>query len=100
MKKLIHCATDWSFSENDIEEVGKRVIDFERMFNNREGISKKDDTLPKRYFDDPMPLNLSKGHHIDRDEFDKMLSRYYKIRNWTDDGIVKKERVKELEALA
>ena len=99
MKRLIHCASGWVFSEKEIQEVGKRVIDIERMFNNREGISKKDDTLPKRYFDDPMPLKLSKGHHIDRKEFDKMLSRYYKIRNWTDDGIVKKERVKELEAL-
>ena len=99
MKRLIHCASGWVFNEKDIQEVGKRVIDIERMFNNREGISKKDDTLPKRYFDDPMPLKLSKGHHIDRKEFDKMLSRYYKIRNWTDDGIVKKERVKVLEAL-
>jgi aldehyde:ferredoxin oxidoreductase len=100
MKKLIHCASGWTFSEKDIQEVGKRVIDIERMFNNREGISRKDDTLPKRYFDDPMPLKLSKGHHIDRKEFDKMLTRYYKIRNWTDDGIVKKDRVRELEALA
>jgi len=100
MKKLIHCASGWKFSEKDIQEVGKRVIDIERMFNNREGVSRKDDTLPKRYFDDPMPLKLSKGHHIDRKEFDKMLTRYYKVRNWTDNGIVKKERVKELEALA
>ena len=99
MKKLIHSASGWSFSEKVIQEVGKRIIDIERMFNNREGISRKDDTLPKRYFDEPMPLKLSKGHHIDRKEFDNMLTRYYKIRNWTNDGIVKKERVKKLEAL-
>jgi len=99
MEKLIHCASGWKFNEKDIQEVGKRIIDIERMFNNREGISRKDDTLPKRYFDDPMPLNIGKGHHIDRKEFDKLLSKYYKIREWTDDGQVKKERVKELEAL-
>ena len=100
MKKLIHSASGWTVNENDLEMVGKRVIDIERMFNNREGISKKDDTLPKRYFDDPMPLNLSKGHHIDRKEFDKLLTDYYKIRGWTNDGKVKKERINELEALA
>jgi aldehyde:ferredoxin oxidoreductase len=100
MKKLIHCTAGWSFKEKDLEEVGKRVIDIERMFNNREGISRKDDTLPKRYFDDPMPLKIAKDHHIDRGEFDKLLTRYYKIRGWTNDGLVKKERVKELEALA
>lgn len=99
MKKLIHCASGWTVKEKDLEDVGKRIIDIERMFNNREGVSRRDDTLPKRYFDEPMPLNLSKGHHIDRDEFDKLLTRYYKIRGWTNDGQVKKERVKELEAL-
>ena len=99
MKKLIHCASDWTFKEKDIQEIGKRIIDIERMFNNREGISRKDDTLPKRYFDDPMPLKIAKGHHIDRKEFEKLLTRYYKIRGWTNDGQVKKERVKELEVL-
>jgi len=100
MKKLIHCASGWTFKEKDLQEVGKRVIDIERMFNNREGISREDDTLPKRYFDEPMTLKIAKGHYIDRGEFDKLLTRYYKIRGWTNDGIVKKERVKELEALA
>jgi len=99
MKKLIHCASDWTYKEKDIQEVGKRIIDIERMFNNREGISRKDDTLPKRYFDDQMPLKLSKGHCIDRKEFDNLLSRYYKLRGWDNNGQVKKERVKELEAL-
>jgi aldehyde:ferredoxin oxidoreductase len=100
MKRLIQATSGWEFKEKDIEEVGKRVIDVERMFNNREGISRKDDTLPKRYFDEPMPLKISKGHHIDRKEFDKMLSGYYKLRGWDDGGLVKKEREKELEALA
>ena len=99
MKKLIHSATGWSFSETDIQDVGKRIIDIERMFNNREGMTRKNDTLPKRYFDDPMPLNIAKGHHIDRKEFDKLLSRYYKLRGWTQDGQIKKERINELEAL-
>ncbi len=99
MKKLIHCTSGWQFKEKEIEAVGKRVIDIERMFNTREGITRKDDTLPKRYFDDPMPLKIAKGHHIDRKEFDKLLTRYYKIRGWDKDGQVKKERVRELEAL-
>ena len=99
MKKLIHSASGWNLNEKDILEVGKRVIDIERMFNNREGISRKDDTLPKRYFDDPMTLKIAKGHHIDREEFSNLLSRYYKLRGWTKDGQVNSNRVKELEAL-
>ena len=99
MTKLIHSASGWTFKEKDIQEIGKRIIDIERIYNNREGITRKDDTLPKRYFDDPMPLKIAKGHHIDRKEFDNLLSRYYKLRGWTNDGQVRKERVKELEIL-
>jgi aldehyde:ferredoxin oxidoreductase len=100
MKRLIHCASNWTLKEKDIQDVGKRIIDVERMFNNREGISREDDTLPKRYFDDPMPLKIGKGHHIDRKEFANLLSRYYKLRGWTNDGLVKMERLRELEALS
>lgn len=99
MKKLIYSASGWLFTEKDLQEIGKRVIDIERMFNNREGIKRKHDTLPKRYFDDPMPLKIAKGHHIDRKKFDTLLSRYYKLRGWTKEGMVKKERIEELEAL-
>jgi len=99
MKKLIYCASGWSFKENDIKDIGKRVVDIERMFNNREGITRKDDTLPKRYFDDPMSMKIAKGHHIDRKKFENLLSRYYKLHGWDNNGKVKKERVKELEAL-
>jgi aldehyde:ferredoxin oxidoreductase len=99
MKKLIHYASGWQFSEKDIQDIGKRVIDIERMFNNREGISRNDDTLPKRYFDDPMPLKIAKGHHIDRKQFNSLLSRYYRMRGWDSNGQVKPERVRELEAL-
>jgi aldehyde:ferredoxin oxidoreductase len=99
MKKLIYSASGWNLKEKDLQEIGKRIIDVERMFNNREEITRKDDTLPKRYFDDPMPMKIAKGHHIDRKEFDLLLSRYYKLRGWDDNGQVKKEHVKELEAL-
>jgi aldehyde:ferredoxin oxidoreductase len=99
MKKLIHCASGWNLKEKDIQDIGKRVVDIERMFNNREGITRKHDTLPKRYFDDPMVLNIAKGHHIDRKEFDNLLTKYYTLRAWNSKGQVKKERVKELEAL-
>ena len=96
---LIKAAAGWDMSEAELQEVGKRVIDTERLINIREGVTRKDDTLPKRYFDDPMPLGLAKGRHIDRKEFDGMLSRYYKLREWNEDGTVPEVRKAELEAI-
>jgi len=86
------------FSEDDLRKVGRRIVDLERAFINREGIRRRDDTLPRRYFEEPMPHGLAKGHRIDRDEFSGMLQRFYSLHGWTEDGVVPDERVAELTA--
>jgi aldehyde:ferredoxin oxidoreductase len=77
-------------SEKDLEEVGKRVINLERWINFKFfNIGFEGDTLPKRYFDEPMPIKgrPTTGHHIDRDKFKQMLMNYYKLRNYVqEDG--------------
>ena len=96
LSKLLELAYGAKVSEDDMKEIALRLVDLERAFNNREGVRRPDDTLPRRYFDDPMPHGVAKGHRIDREQFDKMLSRYYKLRQWTDDGIVPDDRVAEI----
>ena len=96
---LLEAATGMKYGRRKMEAVGKRVVDTERMFNIRQGLTRKDDTLPKRYFDDPMPLGVPKGHHIDRKEFDAMLSRYYKLRGWDEAGMLAPSRVEEIESV-
>ena len=98
-KDLIYAATGWEAEEEELREVGCRIIDMERWFNLKQGLTRADDTLPKRYFDDPMPLGVSKGHHVDRVQFAHAIDRFYKLRDWTEDGKLKPERIKELEAI-
>ncbi|MGB9903726.1 MAG: aldehyde ferredoxin oxidoreductase family protein [Desulfotomaculales bacterium] len=98
-KELIKVAYGLEFTEQDLENVGKRVIDLERLLNYRmKGISRKDDTLPARYFDEPMPSARAKGSRIDREGFNKMLDDYYALRGWSKDGLLPPERVAELDA--
>jgi aldehyde:ferredoxin oxidoreductase len=96
---LINRATGWSVTEEELRNVGPRVIDTERIINIREGLVKGWDTLPKKYFDDPMPLGQAKGQHIDREQFAEALDRYYVLRGWKVDGMVPEERVSELEGI-
>lgn len=98
--ELTRPATGLEFAETELREVGRRVIDLERQINLEFGRSRADDTLPKRYFDDPMPGRATKGHHIDREKFQKMLDEYYAARGWDSEGHLPESRLAELDALA
>ena len=93
---MIKTVKGWEIEPEELRECALRIVDLERVINEAEGIDRKDDTLPGRYFDDPMPKARSKGHHIDREQFSRMLDRYYDLRGWTRDGKVPEERAKEV----
>ncbi len=63
-----------------MRDVGSRMTTIERMFGIREGIGRKDDTLPKRFTETPMTEGGSKGEVID---LDLMLDEYYTERKWS-----------------
>ncbi len=96
--QLLERAFDARFSVDELRNLGRRVVDLERAFINREGIRRPDDTLPRRYFDEPLPHGKAKGHRIDREKFVEMLDRYYHLRSWDEEGVVPEGRIAELVA--
>jgi aldehyde:ferredoxin oxidoreductase len=75
-----------------ILQAGERVVNLQRAFAYREGITRKDDTLPKRLVT-PLPDGGSAGKAADL-EF--QLNEYYQLRGWNDDGVPTKERFQML----
>lgn len=86
--KLIEKIVGVRFSEAELMEIGERIYNVERMFLVREGITRKDDTLPERYFSEPTPggLEAVRGRVIDRSRFEHMLDEYYELHGWDKDG--------------
>jgi len=96
--KLIKLATDKEFSKEQLMEAGERIYTLERLFNLREGFTRRDDRLPERYFKEPTPIGLpiAKGRKIDRERFEKMLDEYYELHRWNRDGVPTKETLERL----
>lgn len=97
--ELVRSVEGIDFTETELREVGRSVIDLERQINLEFGRTRADDTLPKRYFDDPMPGRATKGHHIDRAKFQVMLDEYYAARGWDAEGHLPIERIAELDGI-
>jgi aldehyde:ferredoxin oxidoreductase len=72
---------------------GERIFNQERLFNLKAGLSMKDDTLPKRMLEEPMPDGPAKGMVVHLDE---MLPEYYRLRGWSPDGIPTSMKLREL----
>ncbi|MFX1519841.1 MAG: aldehyde ferredoxin oxidoreductase family protein [Promethearchaeota archaeon] len=80
---LLNPITGWNFTAESLDEFGERVWTLERLFNYREGVTAKDDTLPTRILEDPVPDGPSKGHTV---PLAKLLPQYYKSRGWSEKG--------------
>ncbi len=87
--KLIYLVSGMQYSIPQLMDIGERIYTIERMFNIREGFSRKDDALPERYFEEATPIGLPrvKGLKIDREKFEKMLDEYYTLHGWDNNGV-------------
>lgn len=80
----------------EFERAGERIVNLTRIINLREGMTAKDDTLPPRIFEDPLKSGPAAGRVVKREDFEKMLKEYYKLRKYDDEGRPTPERLKEL----
>ena len=84
--KLLNAVCETNYTEETIKTVGKRIWTLTRLFNNREGFTRKDDSIPPRVSLDPLPEGNPKGKVIPESEFEKALTEYYGLWGWDDQG--------------
>ncbi|NIQ04700.1 MAG: aldehyde:ferredoxin oxidoreductase, partial [Candidatus Korarchaeota archaeon] len=99
MARLASAATGWKLSVDDMKVIGERIWNLIRMFNVREGFTRKDDTLPYRIANDPLQGGKADGHVVKPEDFNKMLDEYYKLRGWDKEGRPTKKKLKELNLM-
>lgn len=87
-------------SAQELGQLAERIYTLTRCFNGREGIRRKDDTLPPRLLYDPLPDGPGKGKIIGDATFNKMLAEYYHLRGWDPEtGLPTQETLKRLELM-
>jgi aldehyde:ferredoxin oxidoreductase len=92
---FLHTATGLEIfsSSEEVMKTGERVNNLVRLFNIREGLTRDMDTLPKRFFSEPLKEGPSRDRVV---ELDQMMEDYYMVRGWDEDGVPGKEKLQEL----
>ncbi|MBU1880275.1 MAG: aldehyde ferredoxin oxidoreductase family protein, partial [Chloroflexi bacterium] len=98
LSKLIYYNTGLEFTPEEIWDIADRAYTVERLFNIREGLTRADDWLVDRYFDEPTPIGLPivRGKTIDRVKFKQLIDEYYALHGWAEDGEPRPETLKKL----
>ncbi len=97
MAKLYALVTGYEMTPEELSAAGERINTLARLINLREGLSRKDDTLPWKVMNQPIPDDGPvKGAVVTQDELDLLLDDYYQSRGWTLDGVPTKSQLNKL----
>lgn len=91
--KMWSSITGLKMSNKELLEAGERIYVLERYMNTREGISTKDDTLPKKLLKEYRQSDTKKKPI----PLEKMVKRFYKLRGFDMNGIPTEKTLKRLK---
>jgi aldehyde:ferredoxin oxidoreductase len=88
MAEMLTLVTGRTWTVEEMSEVGRRVINVARAFNQREGFNRKDDTMPKRLAKEALKSGAAAGQSIPQEAFEDMLNQYYDVLGWDRNGMM------------
>ena len=92
----VRAATGWDVDLDELLTMGERATNMARVFNAREGFSRKDDVLPGRLFQG-LENGAIQGQGIPREDFEQALTRIYQAKGWDEQtGMPTRERLEAL----
>ena len=90
---MVGSVLEMPLDENEMQRIGERIWNLERLYNNRAGLTRRDDSLPPRMLEEPLTEGTVKGHVVPLEE---MLNDYYQQRGWDSEGRPTAEKLAQL----
>jgi len=94
---FVKATTGWDVTLDELMAVGMRRLNLMRTFNAREGLDRKADKLPKKFFKALGGSGPTAGIALTHEQMDSALDEYYKLAGWSANGIPTKDSLKKLD---
>jgi len=95
--EMMRAVTGWNITVEELMTVGERRLNLFRIFNAREGLDRKDDKLPKKFFKQLQGAGPTAGIALTHAEVESAIDEYYKLAGWTNNGIPTPETMERLD---
>jgi aldehyde:ferredoxin oxidoreductase len=79
LREIIKSTCNLSLKKKELKAMASQIINLARAFNQREGVTTKEDKLPRRFFREVLHET---GKTIQRMDLEVMLKEYYQLRGW------------------
>ncbi|MCS6977659.1 MAG: aldehyde ferredoxin oxidoreductase family protein [Gemmatales bacterium] len=94
---LLRLVTGWDVTAEELRTTARRIVTAKKLYNLREGWRPEEDTLPERFFSEPLTNGASAGAKLSRDQLRDMIRAYYRGRAWEEDGGVPRVTIVSLQ---
>lgn len=84
LARIVQITTGRDLDKKELRRISSNIQSATRVFNIREGLTRDDDTLPSRFFEEPLG---SKKSVITRSQLERMKDDYYALRGWGNRGV-------------
>jgi aldehyde:ferredoxin oxidoreductase len=95
--EMIRAVSGWDITVEELMAVGERRLNLFRIFNAREGLDRKDDKLPKKFFKQLQGAGPTAGIALTHEEIESAIDEYYKLAGWTNNGVPTPETMERLD---
>lgn len=97
LSRLYSACTGWDTTPQDIMKAGERVFTLLKAYTMRQGLNRRDDIFPDRFFDESISDGSAKGAVLSREEIARLLDEYYELRGWDKrTGLPTRKKLTEL----
>lgn len=79
LQEIIQSSCGFSVNRKSLKTMASGIINLTRAFNQQEGVTKKEDKLPRRFFREVLQ---GTGKTIQPQDLEVMLKEYYELRGW------------------
>jgi aldehyde:ferredoxin oxidoreductase len=93
---MLRRVTGWDVTADELRTVARRIVAMKKLYNQREGWTAAEDTLPKRFLREGLPVGAGAEAALPRERLAAMIAAYYAARGWDTDGRVPLALVDEL----